>query len=262
MTKRQDERQAESLNLKTSLKHPAEGIHDLNADHHKVGQTKTDQHEERVNPDFRRDLPGFSLEFSQHLKIHSAVVAPENSHLSAHRIGKHGGVKPCIKPYQRRLVTGQAQIHIHVSHAGTVLALCPDKKVTFPCRNISKKVEKTVAINFCLCYDIQVRLQQICVEAGGCGALRRLFPWSMSDFTPGEQYYEQTARYVLCTAGCPDIFEPTPGFSVREENPVFSCRVKKHPAACLVLKMSPANYNKEAIQSGSQRENQDQNQGV
>ena len=43
------------------------------------------------------------------------------------------------------------------------------------------------------------------------------------------------------------------GFSLQKSNPVFYCPGEKHPGQCEQIKTPPANYNKEAILSGSQR---------
>jgi len=46
----------------SSLKHPAEGIEDLHGDDDEIGKEKTEQHDKREDPDFRRDLLRLALE--------------------------------------------------------------------------------------------------------------------------------------------------------------------------------------------------------
>ena len=40
----------------------------------------------------------------------------------------------------------------------------------------------------------------ICDEAGGCGSEKPVFPWSMSDFKPGD--YNETERITAASLGC------------------------------------------------------------
>lgn len=53
----------------------------------------------------------------------------------------------------------------------------------------AKNVKKVLAIRLEQWYYNEVRLRQICVEAGGCGTNVSVFPWSMSDFKPGDRYF-------------------------------------------------------------------------
>lgn len=50
-----------------------------------------------------------------------------------------------------------------------------------------------------------------------------VFPWSMSDFKPGDRYFERATReqivnfiLYLCSCYAQTFFEPTPGFNLQK----------------------------------------------
>ena len=101
-----------------------------------------------------------------------------------------------------------------------------------------EKTKKRLAFFVGKWYYNQAWLHKICDEAGGCGWNRPVFPWSMSDFKPGEKY--SAHRLALCKQGLAlrawrDECHPDFAFPQKKVNPVFKCSGWKHPKRCKVF---------------------------